>query len=396
MIYDLGGGHRNTANALRDEIKQRNLPWQVHIVEFFRDIVGTDAPHKVYNDFVLKKKWARIINEPLLVPSFKLQVRLCHARWRRLLETYWQNHQPDLVISVLPYVNRVINESLKTNLPNVPFITHPIDLADSPPHFWIEPQEQLLICPSELMSQQAQKLGYSEELIIRTSGAVVNPRFYEPITLDRRSEKQRLGLDPDLPTGLVMFGGYGSNVMAKIANSIEQSSLNIQLIFICGHDERVAEILTAMPSRLPRLVKKFTKEIPYYMHLSDFFIGKPGPTNMSEALLKNLPVITECNALTLFQERYNTKWIAENKFGIVVDDFSNINQAVAELIEPENFARYQSNIKAYNNQAVFEVVDSLETILETSPVEDCLNSSIRRLINIEKAIANNQEEVIIS
>ena len=178
-----------------------------------------------------------------------------------------------------------------------------------------------------------------------------------------------MGLDPDLPTGLVMFGGYGSNVMVEIANSIEQSSLNLQLIFICGHDERVAEILTAMPSRLPRLVKKFTREIPYYMHLSDFFIGKPGPINISEALLKNLPVITECNALTLFQERYNTKWIAENKFGIVVDDFSNINQAVAELIDAKNFARYQSNIKAYNNRAVFEVVDHLEIILTTYHVK---------------------------
>ena len=69
MIYDLGGGHRNTANALREEIERRQLPWQVHIVEFFRDIVGTDAPHKVYNNFVLKKKWAKIINEPLLVSS---------------------------------------------------------------------------------------------------------------------------------------------------------------------------------------------------------------------------------------------------------------------------------------------------------------------------------------
>lgn len=368
MIYDLGGGHRSVANSLLKAIEQRQLPWQVHIVEFFHDIVGTDAPHNVYNNFVLKKKWAKFINEPLLVPLFKLQIRLRHRAWRLLLESYWQKHQPDLVVSLLPYVNRVLNESLKITLPDVPFITLPIELADSPPHFWIEPQEQFLISPTEHMSEQAQKLGFSKELIIRTSGVVINPRFYKPITLDRRSERQRLGLEPDLPTGLVMFGGYGSNVMVEIAKHIEQSSLDLQLIFICGHDERVAETLTAMPSRLPKLVKKFTKEIPYYMHLSDFFIGKPGYVNVNEALIMNLPVITEHNALSLFQERYNAKWLAENEFGIVVNNFRDINKAIAELIDKKNFARYQSNIKAYNNQAVFEVVDSLETILENAYV----------------------------
>ena len=369
MIYDLGGGHRNTANALRDEIEQRNLPWQVHIVEFFRDIVGTDAPHKVYNNFILKKKWAKIINKPLLVPSFKLQVRLRYRAWRSLLEKYWQEHQPDMVVSIMPYVNKLLKDSLQRTFPQTSFITFVGDFADVPPNFWIQPQEQFLICPSQTAVEQARSYNCQKMKIIQTSGVVIHPRFYEPKNCDRAEERKSLGLDPDLPTGLVMFGGYGSNVMVEIANSIEQSSLNLQLIFICGHDERVAEILTAMPSRLPRLVKKFTREIPYYMHLSDFFIGKPGPINISEALLKNLPVITECNALTLFQERYNTKWIAENKFGIVVDDFSNINQAVAELIDAKNFARYQSNIKAYNNRAVFEVVDHLEIILTTYHVK---------------------------
>ena len=369
MIYDLGGGHRSTANALLELVTKHQLPWEVHVVEFFHDIVRTNAPHNVYNNFVLKKKWAKIINEPILVPLFKLQIRLRHTRWRSLLEKYWQKHQPDLVVSLLPYVNRVLSESLKAACPNVPFITLPIELADSPPHFWIEPQKQFLFCATEFMSEQAQKLGCSKEQIIRTSGIVINPRFYESITLDRRSERQRLGLDPDLPTGLVMFGGYGSNVMIEIAKSLEQSSLDLQLIFICGHSEQLADTLTTMPSRLPKLVKKFTKEIPYYMHLSDFFIGKPGYVNTAEALVMNLPIITEYNPLTLFQERYNAKWIAENEFGIVVDNFSNIDTAVAKLIAPENFDRYRSNVEAYDNRGGFEVVDSLEKILEKSYVE---------------------------
>ncbi len=47
------------------------------------------------------------------------------------------------------------------------------------------------------------------------------------------------------------------------------------------------------------------------MHASDFFIGKPGPGSISEALAMKLPVIVERNAWTLPQERYNADWVTE-------------------------------------------------------------------------------------
>ena len=69
----------------------------------------------------------------------------------------------------------------------------------------------------------------------------------------------------------------------------------------------------------------FTSEIPYYMHLSDFFIGKPGPGSISEALAMQLPVIVERNAWTLPQERYNTEWIREKQVGVVLKSFRDID-----------------------------------------------------------------------
>jgi 1,2-diacylglycerol 3-beta-galactosyltransferase len=100
------------------------------------------------------------------------------------------------------------------------------------------------------------------------------------------------------------------------------------------------------------------------MHLSDFFIGKPGPGSISEALAMQLPVITERTASTLVQERYNTQWIVNNQVGIVVDNFRTIDKAIAKLIQPETLAHYRINATALNNQAVFEVVGILKRILE--------------------------------
>lgn len=366
MIYDMGAGHRSTANALREVIAQRKLPWQIQVVEVFKEIFGTSTPQYIYNNLILKQKWARLINDPLSVPLFKLQIRLRHSAWRNLLKNYWHQHQPDMVVSLLPFVNRVIYESLRTELPGTPFITSITDFADCPPNFWIEPQEQLLICPSERIVKQAQSCGYPEEKIFRTSGVVIHPRFDEPVTVDRQVERQRLGIEPDLPTGLVIFGSHGSKEMIEIAERLERSPLKIQLIFICGRNEKLATALRKSQSRLPRFVENFTSQIPYYMHLSDFFIGKPGSVGISEAIVMKLPVITECNSLTLFQERASADWLANNGFGIVVDNFCDINKAVAELIQPENFPRYRANVEAYNNRAGFEVVDILARILESS------------------------------
>ena len=369
MIYDLGGGHRSIANALHEVIKQRNLPWQVHIVEFFHDIVGTDALHNVYNNFVLKKKWAQIVNEPILVPSFKLQVRLRYRAWRSLLEKYWQEHQPDLVVSLMPYVNKLFQDSLQKTFPQTPFVTCMTDFADVPPNLWIEPQEQFLICPSQTAVEQARFYNCPKMNIIQTSGVVIHPRFNEPKKGDRAEERKSLGLDPGLPTGLVVFGSYGSPEMIEIAKRLEESDLKLQLIFICGRNEELAKTLKNLPSRKPVLVEGFTKKIPYYMDLSDFFISKPGSVGISEAIARKLPVITKCDKLTLFQERSGATWLKDNEFGIVVDSFGDIDTAVTKLIEPENLNRYRSNVEAYDNRAGFEVVDSLEKILEKSYVE---------------------------
>ena len=70
------------------------------------------------------------------------------------------------------------------------------------------------------------------------------------------------------------------------------------------------------------------------MQTADFFIGKPGPGSVSEALAMHLPVIVERNAWTLPQERYNADWILEKEVGEVLSSFREIVPAVARLIEP--------------------------------------------------------------
>ena len=113
-------------------------------------------------------------------------------------------------------------------------------------------------------------------------------------------------------------------------------------------------------------VEGFTKQVPYYMRLADFFIGKPGPGSISEALAMKLPVIVERNAWTLPQERYNADWVVENGVGIVLPNFRGVRAAVADLLKPDNYERYRAAAERRNNRAVFEIPDILEKILTSS------------------------------
>src|SRR5689334_11312811 len=122
-----------------------------------------------------------------------------------------------------------------------------------------------------------------------------------------------------------------------------------------------------MERRIPMHVEGFTREIPQYMEMADFFVGKPGPGSVSEALAKRLPVIVQRNAYTMAHEWYNTEWIEELGAGIVVGNFArDIAGAVRDMLAPENYARFRQRAASTQNIAVFEIPEMLNRILTES------------------------------
>jgi UDP-N-acetylglucosamine:LPS N-acetylglucosamine transferase len=109
-------------------------------------------------------------------------------------------------------------------------------------------------------------------------------------------------------------------------------------------------------------VVEFTSDIPYYMQLADFFIGKPGPGSISEAVRQGLPVIVVDNAWTMPQERYNAEWVRENGLGVMHGSFRTIDRAVAQLLN--RFDTFQANVGRIDNQALFEIPVVLARILD--------------------------------
>jgi 1,2-diacylglycerol 3-beta-galactosyltransferase len=370
-FFDAGGGHRGAATALEMSIRAQRRDWDVRLTNLQElldklDILKRYARIRIqdfYNS-MLRTGWT--LGSRHLLRVLQLAIRAYHRPVVRTLEAHWKETQPDMVVSFVPHFNRALGESFGHAFKGRPFVTILTDIADYPPHFWIERQPQYFICGSDRAVAQARAMGHADDRIFRVSGMILHPRFYDAPVENRVAERERLGLRPDLATGLVLFGGHGSPVILEIAERLERSVLDLQLIFICGRNEKLANTLRAQKSRLPRFVESFTTQVNSYMQLADFFIGKPGPGSLSEALAMHLPVIVECNAWTLPQERYNAQWVLEREVGIVLRSFNKIESAVSKLIEPTTLARYRASAAALENRAVFEIPGMLEKILERS------------------------------
>ena len=164
--------------------------------------------------------------------------------------------------------------------------------------------------------------------------------------------------------------------MTAIARAIDASAVDTQLILLCGRHEQAARELRSTPHRVPMFVEGFTREVPYFMALADYFIGKPGPGCLSEALAMRLPAIVERNAWTLAHERYNADWLLEQGAGMVIGSFSGIAGAVRQLLSPDEYPRYRRAAAATRNTAVFEIPELLAGILQRRAAR---NSSLPRL-----------------
>ncbi|HVW11240.1 MAG TPA: glycosyltransferase [Bryobacteraceae bacterium] len=375
VFFDAGGGHRSAANALCEVVRREHRRWDMRMmnlqelldeIDVFRKITGLRL-QDVYN-LMLRRGWT-LGSKELLVPMHAI-IRMFHSQQVKRLERYWRDNAggstPDMVVSLVPNFNRALLQGVQRALPGVPFVTILTDMADFPPSFWLERQgPQYVICGTERAREQALEFGHAPERVFLVSGMILNPRYYEIPPVDKSAAREALGLDTNLPTAFMMFGGAGSAKMLEIARRLNESELSLQIIAVCGRNQKLETALRGLGGRLRVHVEGFTNEVPRLMQLADFFIGKPGPGSISEAVAMGLPVIVETNAWTLPQERFNAVWVEEKGVGIALRNFSKeIAGAVRRMLDPIQHAAFVNHVSKLRNRAVFEIPEILERILE--------------------------------
>lgn len=372
VFFDAGGGHRAAATALELVSGREQRAWKPRLthlqdvlapVDVFKKVLRIDL-QEIYNE-MLRRGWT--LGSETGLRFMQWVIRQYHASEVELLERWWRGPgapAPRMTVSVVPNFNRAIHDGFQKVAPGAPYVTILTDLADFPPRFWIEKgQRQHFICGTERARRQALDLGHAPESVHLVSGMILHPRFYEREPVDLAAGRAELGLREGVPTGLVLFGGYGSTAMLGVLDDLDASGLELQLILIAGRNADVERRLREKKTRIAKHVVGFTREVPRYMALSDFFIGKPGPGSVSEALHMGLPVLTVSNLWTLPQERYNAVWLEEQGLGLVLEGYGKVRGAVSRLLEGSRLPEMQAAARRLENRAVFEIPPILDDIL---------------------------------
>ncbi|MEO1670744.1 MAG: hypothetical protein AAFR77_08140, partial [Cyanobacteria bacterium J06631_2] len=134
LVLRGGGGHYATYNALRAMVEQQKLPWELNAI--FADAIAESLKEQnktldisqllgtisdKFYDYIQKKGWGWI--HLLTIHLNKLLIKLKHNLDVSLLESHWREQQPDLVISVVPFYDKALWESIQKAKLDVPVVT---------------------------------------------------------------------------------------------------------------------------------------------------------------------------------------------------------------------------------------------------------------------------------
>ncbi len=272
-------------------IRGAAAPWEVQLTNLQElldplDILRKYADIRIQDFYnkMLRNGWT--LGSPQLMRVLQLVIRIYHradgAAARGALAGDAAGHGGFVRAALQSRAVRKLSASV---FPGRPFVTILTDIADYPPHFWIERQPQYLICGSDRAVAQARAMGHADGRIFRASGMILHPRFYEPPVEDPLAEREQLGIAARSAHGTGAFrrprlAGHARN--RRAAGALQaRPSIDLDL-----RQETKSSRTRCAPRkwRMPRFVEGFTTRVNYYMQLADFFIGKPGPGSVSEAL----------------------------------------------------------------------------------------------------------------
>ena len=286
-----GGGHLRASRAIRDYILQTDPESQVEVVDAMKSI-GSLMDKTVCEGYhILATKTPKLFGKLYRATNKKsplsdLLSRFSNTFSRLLLPTIEENN-PDAIISTHPFVSEMVSHLKAVGAVNVPLITL---MTDYGPHrAWIADHADAYVVSNADMIPEMEAMGVDRAKIYPFGIPVENVFFTKA---DKPALLKKFGLEPTLPTVLIMAGSFGVTNILNIYRQITKIELPLQIVVITGKNEK---LYAAFADEIEKSLKKtklvfFTDEVENYMHASDLLVTKPGGLTVSEALACNIPL----------------------------------------------------------------------------------------------------------
>jgi 1,2-diacylglycerol 3-beta-galactosyltransferase len=368
FFSDTGGGHRAAAIALRDAF-QHAFPnrYEIIFVDGFKEcapfpfnhIPDTYFPLTAYTPWL----WGLLFHTSNSRASVPLSATFDDFILRRGCARVIRHHNPDLVISVHPLINRAACNALKEIKPHVPFVTVVTDLFDA--HgMWFSAASDLMIVPTPGAYERGLKWKFPREKL-RVIGQPISLKFALSAANEPQSDlRVRLNLRNDLFTILLVGGGEGMGPLRSIARALNRSKLPIQLAVIAGRNEKLQKQLRQLSWHIPVNIQGFVTNMPDWMRASDLVITKAGPGTIMETLAAGKPMIL--GSYLRGQEEGNVAFVEASRLGVLRRNPQAIVRQLRGWLDGEHqqLLDMQENAKrAARPNAALEIVNEIDRLL---------------------------------
>ncbi|MFS7900775.1 putative monogalactosyldiacylglycerol synthase [Helianthus anomalus] len=266
LMSDTGGGHRASAEAIRDAFKMEfGDEYKIFVKDVWKEYTGWPL-NDMENQYKFMVKHVQLWNVAFHGTSPRwihgVYLAAIAAFYAKEVEAGLMEYKPDIIISVHPLMQHIPLWVLKWQglQKKVIFVTVITDL-NTCHRTWFHPGVKRCYCPSEEVSKRA-LLDRLEPNQVRVFGLPVRPSFARAV-LNKDDLRVELELDPILPAVLLMGGGEGMGPVKKTAKALAESLVDKetgkvlgQMVIICGRNKSLASSLESLEWKIPVKVKK--------------------------------------------------------------------------------------------------------------------------------------------
>ena len=338
-------GHHRASLAVEQALKLLDGDVKTRCVNSFQytNPILEKIIHKTYMAVIKRKPqvWEYLYDNPDIVKKTRRLKEVIHKHNSAKMKLLLDGFNPDAVACTQAFPCGIMADIKKTFGVSFPLFGI---LTDYAPHsYWIYDNVDAYIVPSEETGRKLIQSGIARSKI-KPFGIPVDPKFYS--RGDRNEIAKKYGLDPDIPTALLMGGGQGLGPIKNVVALLDRSNINMQAIVIAGTNRKLYSSLTKARETSSKkiVVLAYSESVNELMDISSVIMTKPGGITTAEAMAKNLPIII-VNPLP-GQEAMNSDFLLDNGLAVKANGHQEAVGLLEDLLlDPDKLAAMRNNMK---------------------------------------------------
>ena len=365
MIFSVtaGQGHNTTARVLANALEARGH--EVRVLDTFRTtnrlfyltydkgyLLASSYLKYFYGYFYYKceGRKSNSYKESLGRRGYRAVAKKLH----RMIEEF----APDVIVTTHPIGSAVLDVTKERHAFTAKTVGVSTDFTMHP--YWEDALRfDRVVIPCEALRADARKKGFRDEQILPL-GIPISPAFAEKT--DKAAARAALGIPEDLPILLVMSGSMGHGRIDKTLKTLSTLKERFGIVTVCGKNEKAYRLVEHSGCEKLVLNFGFTDKISLLMDAADAIVTKPGGLTTSEALAKELPLITLDPIPG--QEVRNEQFLCAHGAALRASDEKALKGAVSAILTDKGLLkemreRIEDIRKPYSTVALCDEIESL-------------------------------------